>query len=235
MLRGILFDLDDTLYAYAPCNAVALRAVFEGPAAQLWSNFDDFQGAHDGVRGELARELAGQAASHNRILFFKRMLQQVRSAPNPKLTLEMFDVYWTCFLEHMQPAPEAHDVLGRLARARPLAIVSNHTTDIQLRKIARLGFETYFRAIVTSEEVGEEKPSAGPFRAALSALGIGPSEALMVGDDPHSDVRGAQGAGLRVVQTNEFRLRSHEPPTGSPAEHVIERLGEVEAIVAALE
>jgi HAD superfamily hydrolase (TIGR01458 family) len=51
------------------------------------------------------------------------------------------------------------------------------------------------------------KPAARFFLAAAGELGVGPGEVLMVGDDVHADVGGAQSAGLRgaLVRTGKFR------------------------------
>ena len=65
VLRGVLFDLDDTIYEYAPCNEAALQAVHEVSGHELWETRKSFRDVHDEVRRELARELEGQAASHD--------------------------------------------------------------------------------------------------------------------------------------------------------------------------
>ena len=51
------------------------------------------------------------------------------------------------------------------------------------------------------------KPAAAFFQAAATALGAAPGELVMVGDDIHADIGGAQSAGLRgvLVKTGKFR------------------------------
>jgi len=205
LLRGILFDLDDTLYEYAPCNEAGLAAAYEVAGKGPWDSPEGFRRAHDSVRQELARELAGHAASHDRILFFKRMIERAAGAPDPDRTLSMYTAYWERFLETMRPAPRAHEVLAELCASRPLALVSNHTTRAQLRKITRLGLAPYFRGIVTSEDAGAEKPDPRPFERALESLGIPASEAVMIGDDPRSDLEGARACGLKTLWVRTFR------------------------------
>jgi FMN phosphatase YigB (HAD superfamily) len=43
------------------------------------------------------------------------------------------------------------------------------------------------------------KPQPHLFRVALERLGLAPQAVAMVGDSLHSDIRGAQGVGLRTV------------------------------------
>jgi putative hydrolase of the HAD superfamily len=210
MIEAFLFDLDDTLYDYAPCNAAGLEAAHARLAGELSVSADDFRALHDEVRADLAHELRRQAASHDRILFFKRMVEHLSGRPGSALALEVHEAYWSAFLERARPAPHAHDVLGELASAGKVALVSNHTTAVQLRKIDRLGLDPFLTAVVTSEEAGVEKPDARIFAAALSALGVHASNAVMIGDDPAGDIAGARALGLRTVLTTEFR------DTGAP-------------------
>jgi len=63
------------------------------------------------------------------------------------------------------------------------------------------------------------KPSADFFLGAVSAMGIAPAQAVMIGDDAEADVGGALAAGLRgiLVRTGKYRPghegRISPPPT----------------------
>jgi len=229
MIRALLFDLDNTLYHYAPCNEAALSAAHTVCARSVNVTAADFLELHDQVRQELAKRLKGQAASHNRILFFKLMVERLTVASRASLALELFDCYWRVFLEEMKPAPDALDVLGILGGSYDLALVSNHTTDIQLRKIRRLDMERHFSVVVTSEECGAEKPAEVVFERALTALGVEASQAVMIGDDPVSDIQGAREVGLLTVLTTEF---SGESSDEAQAGAVIGSIGQLPALLA---
>lgn len=51
------------------------------------------------------------------------------------------------------------------------------------------------------------KPSPTIFRAALDDIGLDPAEAIMVGDDIHSDIGGAQALGIAGVQVRTGKYR----------------------------
>ncbi|MDZ4117354.1 MAG: HAD family hydrolase, partial [Xanthomonadaceae bacterium] len=53
-----------------------------------------------------------------------------------------------------------------------------------------------------AREHGAAKPDASIFHAACARLKLAPGEVLHVGDDPHLDVVGAHGAGLRGCWIN---------------------------------
>jgi len=212
-LRAILFDLDDTLYGYAPCNEAGLRAAHERLAGEVTASYDDFRACHDEVRLELAEQLEGQAASHNRAIFFKRIAERLVGPGRGSLAVELYDTYWRVFLDTMEPAPAALQLLQDLSRTHRLALVSNHTTEVQLRKLEALGFEPYFEVVMTSEEAGVEKPDPRIFEQALRLLQVAPADSVMVGDGPGVDLLGAQRAGVRCLLSREFvapRLDGYE-------------------------
>lgn len=212
-VQVILFDLDNTLYEYAPCHEAGLEAAHQAMNKESRIPSAAFLDLHDLVRKRLARQLKGQAASHERSLFFKGLVgeflclnpaQGAGHGTHPSLTLLLYQAYWESFLKTMRPAPEAHAVLGQLASTHRLALVSNHTTLVQLKKVVALKIDPYFSAIVTSEEAGAEKPDGRIFSHALSALDSSPNQALMVGDDLHADYHGARAAGLQAVLCTQF-------------------------------
>ncbi len=203
---AVLFDLDDTLYGYAPCNEAALAAV--AGLAQDAGGPDPiaFRSLHDEVRRELALRYAGTAASHDRRRFFSQMV--ARLGLEAALAEQWYRRYWEEFLAVMQPAPQAREVLDELRARCPLALVSNHTTEPQHAKLARLGLADCFAVVVTSEEAGAEKPAAQPFELALERLGVRARDAVMVGDDPVGDIGGASALGIRALQSVQFKQQA---------------------------
>ena len=233
--RALLFDLDNTLYAYAPSDEVALVAAQAVLAPHVEISAAEFRRYNDRIRTEHAERLGGQAASHNRTLFFKSMVEQLTGVSGGDLAARMADGYWAAFLDHMEPAPNAHEVLESLGASHELAVVTNQTTYVQLKKIQRLGFERYFPVVVTSEECGVEKPDARVFQRALRALGAEAAAAVMVGDDPHCDIHGASELGISTVQTTEFTgARRAEDQADARPDAVISSLSELPEVLSRL-
>ena len=116
-----------------------------------------------------------------------------------------------------------------LARGAKLALVSNAPLPgaLYARLLARHDLARGFESLQWSYDAGSRKPSPAMLRAALSALGVTPGSAVMVGDRRGSDVAAGRAAGLRTVW-----LRS-EDGGGPPPDRTIDRLVELPGVVAA--
>lgn len=86
---------------------------------------------------------------------------------------------------------------------------------------------------VTAEVTG--KPAAAFFTAALDALGVTPDQAVMVGDDVHSDVLAAQRLGVTgvLVRTGKFQAETVRSAPIAP-DYVIDSIADLPALLAEL-
>jgi len=84
-----------------------------------------------------------------------------------------------------------------------LGLITNATRDMT-DTYRKQGLEPYLDFVVTSEEVGANKPSPPIFLAALAKAGVEPSEAVHVGDQYDLDVVGARGAGISPVLIDRY-------------------------------
>ena len=80
-----------------------------------------------------------------------------------------------------------------------IGIGSNMTSDVQYRKILKLGLGKYIDGIVTSEEAGEEKPHRKLFDLCVEKAGVMVEESIFIGDSIAHDVTGAQNIGMPVI------------------------------------
>jgi putative hydrolase of the HAD superfamily len=109
--------------------------------------------------------------------------------------------------------PDVLPALGEL-RARGLTLVVASNWDCSLSDwLAPAGITDLVDGVVTSAEVGAPKPLPRVFERALAIAGVGPSEALHVGDKVDNDVEGAAATGVRAVLVQ----REAEPPAGVEA------------------
>lgn len=129
-----------------------------------------------------------------------------------------------------QPGP----ALAALREAgHKLALVSNYNHGGVVRDaLARLGLLSHFDSVIVSGEVGYLKPSPRIYQAALDALGVRASDAVMVGNDLDNDIIAPKRMGLRTVWTPYPRVSP--PPTHPDADAVVGRLAELPKAIESL-
>jgi len=94
-----------------------------------------------------------------------------------------------------RPLDGAEAALVKLRRAGlELACVTNWDIGIG-EQLDRAGLSRYLSAVVSSAEVGAEKPDPRVFAEAVARLGVSPARALHIGDG-EADQAGAAAAGL---------------------------------------
>jgi 2-haloacid dehalogenase len=125
--------------------------------------------------------------------------------------------------------PGTIETLDALAEIADLALVTNGIGDVQRARIARLGLDRFFDAIVISGEVGMAKPGPEIFDLTFEALGH-PDKwtTLMIGDSLSSDMAGGIAYGIATC----WYAAHSTGVTIVPVDHTIMALDELIPIVA---
>jgi 2-haloalkanoic acid dehalogenase type II len=135
------------------------------------------------------------------------LAEAARSTGLPETVAGALEREW----ERIAPWEEAPAILGRLAKTHRLGIVTNCSERLGRAAAAKLGVD--FDVLVTSERAGFYKPHPGPYRLALSELGLDAKEVLFVAGSGF-DLIGTAGVGLDTYWHNRVGLK---PPPGAPA------------------
>ena len=208
--KAVLFDLDNTLYEYEPVHQEALKKTYQVLSKEIKISFEEFLKLFKLSKLEIQRELAGTASSHNRVLYFQRLIEKTHNTIEPDVVLKLYDTYWETFLKNIKLRDGVLQTLKKLKELKiKTAIISDLTTNIQLRKMSKLGIKDYIDVLVTSEEAGNEKPSPIMFLLALKKLNVLPSDAIMVGDNPINDIEGGNAVGLDTVLLSSEKSLKH--------------------------
>lgn len=228
MSRGVLFDLDGTLYEAGRLIPGALEALQYCGEKRIPYRFVT------NITSKSRRQIVGlmhelgihtpedwvftapTAASE---ILHQRGMRKCYFLLRPELLGDFFEV------ESVQESPDAvvvgdigenlnyHDLnrafrflleekcgFFTLARNRFFKVSDGLSIDVGAF-VAALEYATSR----TAELVG--KPSNGFFHAAVESMGLSPADVVMIGDDLESDVLGAKHAGLKgvLVKTGKFR------------------------------
>ena len=200
---AVLFDIDNTLYDYEPANCAANQAV-EGRVIDLFQiSTIAYRTSLNQARQDIKNRLGSTASSHSRLLYFQRMIEILGFRPHLSIVLELEETFWNTFFINAPLFPGATEFIQLLRHQTiPLAIVTDLTTHVQLRKLIHFKLEDAFDAIVTSEEVGTDKPEMRNFELILNKLNIkaNSGQVWMIGDNPKTDVVGGRTIGAVTFQ-----------------------------------
>ncbi len=195
----ILFDVDGTLLDFEQAERDAIGGtlekfqlpyddttidLFSSINAKLWSQLE---------KGEIKKDKLV-------VTRFKKLLE----ALNAKGDAVRINSEFMTRLSHEAPVISgADELLEELAEFATLAVATNASHKVQMRRLEKSGLLKYFDDVFVSEKLGVTKPSPKFFTLALKQLGITKKErVLVVGDSLAADVKGGQGAGLDTCWCN---------------------------------
>ena len=196
----VLLDVGGPIYDDVAYRDALLRATRELAAeVGLQVEEDEFQQVYDERRQAQGGSL--------RTAIAERFL----TAQDRQRLSDRAEKYW------VYPPSALHadvlPVLRKLSGRYKLAIVANQRAVV-VDALRRDGVADFIDIWAVSEVVGAEKPDPAIFEHALREAGVGPENAVHVGNRLDTDVRGARRVGLRTV----WVVRGEAPPEPTPAQ-----------------
>lgn len=211
-IRAILFDLDETLIDWSDFRGnwwelepLHLRNVYNYIAGRYPVEFDS-----DKFVQEFARRsrLLWNAARDSLVSpHVGTLLVETASAlgvPDEYIDREqLITAYGWGPAEGTRPFEEVHRVLARLkGHGFELGIITNSFLPMRMRdaELDAHDLTKYFpRCRLSAADAGFLKPHPEVFRRALMKIGVGPKEAVFVGDNLAADILGAKSVGMKAV------------------------------------
>jgi putative hydrolase of the HAD superfamily len=241
-IETVLFDYGHTLIYFDQRPHSGLVGAYERINRLLADTLErDVPAAHvliekvsSAVDDEIQRDYAaGRPEEVEIAAIYDTALRALGLELEPELIERVMELEQEGWLNSVHVGPDVITTLEALrGYGLRLGIVSNaaYLPRFMKGQLAALGLAQYFDAVTFSSEVGLRKPHREIYADALKKLGADPARTLFVGDRVREDVQGPQALGMRAVLTREWR--QEEDP--GVADFVIQRLGELPAIVSRL-
>lgn len=200
-IRGIYFDLDDTLCAYWDASKRAMRETFAelpvrelGPEEMVAAWAIAFKAFAKEIKSETWYDLYLENGAATRIELMRRMLG-VLDVEYDTLARQLGDRYGELRNTYLELFPEALQIILDLHSNFPLGLMTNGPADVQRQEIERLQIEKYFQVILIEGEMKEGKPRRSVFERAEKLMGLEASQLLMVGNSFAHDIAPALSFG----------------------------------------
>lgn len=216
--KWLFFDLDDTLFDFSSASLKSLAGLWAERAdiRNLYptpESFIDEYHIHNSRMWAL-HESGKITAEFLKPERFRLTLFPDRHDPETvKTCRDMNDRYLWLLGECESVCPGAKETLHFLSKKSLIGVLTNGFTEVQYRKLRSTGLDKYIQRMVISDEIGIQKPDPRIFRYAETATGVNANEAVMIGDNPDNDIKGAIQAGWKAIFYNRKGKELH---TGSP-------------------
>lgn len=207
--KTVIFDLDNCLSAADEVGKELYRPALEA-----------IRSANSGALSEMALERAFSDIWHHALDWVAR---------THRFTPEMVAAGWAEFarLQITRPMKGYPDlpVLGTIPARRFL--VTSGFRRLQTSKIRALGIQDLFVTVyVDAIDEPDRKGKAGIFEAILAEHRLSVRDALVVGDNPESEIKAGNSLGMETVQ-----ILRPGVPRGTNATHYVHGLAEVRDLV----
>lgn len=196
-LQGVVFDMDGVIVDSHPAHRFAWKEFLRTLGKEVPDSELDF--ILDGRKRE------------DILVHFLGPLSEVQFEQYGRLKNDLF---WQAASE-VVPIPGASEFIECLYRAGiTMAVATSASASRTHSILSRTGLLTYFRAVITGEDVRKGKPDPGIYRLACERINCAPNAAVAF-EDAASGIRAAKGAGLRCVGIAGRRSRERLAAAGA--------------------
>ena len=238
MIRAILFDLGNTLLEY---EARPSADLFHDVVTRLREQL-----VHEGTElpdeASLIREfdrvfvrLGAQDSGGSGSAVLESLAATLESAGVSRTFVELPAVVEACYRAVSAQVVVYPDTLSTLIELKQaglrLGVVANTVwpKELHRRDLARFEMLSLFDGTWFSSDLGVAKPDPAIFARVLGELDVEAEEAIYVGDDPATDIAGAQAAGIRSVL--KFHPLQSKLPRGVRPDAKVDALNRLPALV----
>jgi putative hydrolase of the HAD superfamily len=199
-LKGIFFDVDDTLYSTSEFSELARSHALD---AMIQAGLS----MEKGVLQEELEEVIGEFTSNYEHHFDKLLLRipkRFYRGVNPAIIVAAGVIaYHETKIRRLAPYEDAIEVLRLLSKTRLILGVITEGLEVkQAEKLVRMRINEYLspNAIFISNQIGISKPNPKIYQRACSDLNLKPSETMYVGDNPLHDIDPPNQIGMLTVR-----------------------------------
>lgn len=204
-ITHVFFDLDHTLWDFKMNSRETLGELFHEMrlASHGVQDVEAFIESYERVndlkwaqyrKGEIDKQTLRNTRFRDALRHFE--------VDHPELAHEMEIAYIDRSPHKTNLFPGAIETLGYLQEKYALHIITNGFSEVQDVKLNKSGLKPFFETVITSEQVGVNKPDPKIFLHALQSTGAKRNQSVMVGDNLEADVRGARRVGMHAVFFN---------------------------------
>ncbi|HEX8226302.1 MAG TPA: HAD family phosphatase [Candidatus Saccharimonadales bacterium] len=201
--KAALFDLDGVIIDSEPLHMAAFKSTLSAHGYQLsdtdYTEYFEGRSDEDGFR-----------------LYFSSMNKSVDLS---SFMADKADAYLAISAHQLIPYHGIQPLIKDLSAHIPVALVTGSLRSEAETALDICGVRACFKTIVAADDVSNGKPDPEGYFKAASAVGVNPSECVVIEDSP-SGVHAAKTAGMHCIAVTT----THLPSQLAQADQVVDRL-----------
>uniref|UniRef100_A0A7V4E3Y2 HAD family hydrolase n=1 Tax=candidate division WOR-3 bacterium TaxID=2052148 RepID=A0A7V4E3Y2_UNCW3 len=192
MIKGVIFDLDNTLIDFVKMKEIAIEAAI---TAMIDAGLDI---PREEIKKEIYKIYKEKGIEYQEV--FQDFLLRKLGYIDYKILASGIVGYRRAKDFTLVPYPHTeYTLLQLIKRGLKLGVVSDAPKLQAYLRLCYLGFLNYFDCVIAYEDTQKRKPDPEPFLLALKKLNLKPEEVLMVGDWRERDIIGAKLVGMKTA------------------------------------
>jgi len=201
-IKHVFFDLDHTLWDFEVNSNQTFKFIFNQNNIKI--DFEAFKQCYYPINEIYWKKFRENKVSKEALRYgrlsdtFKKLNYRV----NDDMIVILSEAYIENLSNYSALIEGTIDILNYLKPKYIMHIITNGFEEVQGKKMKNAGLNSYFKNIITSEQVGVKKPNPEIFNFALSKCGAKADESIMIGDNYEADVLGALNVGMDAVFCN---------------------------------
>ncbi len=184
MIKAIIFDLGGVCITDGDVSANETVRKLNFPKAKVeeWWNSND----HLFFTGKISEDQ-----------FWRNLLIRVKSG----ITVETLEKKFRMFCKSF---PEVFELIKKLKKHYKLAILTNNSEEWLTFQNKKFDFKRKFDVIVSSHEIGVQKPNKKIYRFILGKLNCNANECIFI-DNKRRNLKPAKQIGMKIILFKNFK------------------------------
>jgi putative hydrolase of the HAD superfamily len=186
MIKGIIFDFDNTIYNYDIANEKALFVLFNIINKTHDIDLNIIKKKYNIINANI-KNSNNPSNKFNKIIYIKQLLEELNISIS--LLSYYYDIFDKVFISNVELYDNFLNFLILLKKNNiKIGILSNNNFMQQLNKINKLKIEQYIDIIQTSDECGYEKPNLNIYLNIIHKLKLNAENIAIIGDNIDHDI-----------------------------------------------
>ena len=215
-VRGIIFDMDNTLYNFFDAKILACEracgTIGAGTGQELFRYF--LSGKRGFENPENIRDYMTDLGVWDESLF-----------------REASGIYENVKISSITLYPGVTELIPELRESgMRLTVVTDADSPQAKKRLTKLGLYDYFESVITPDITGKRKPDPVNFLSAMKVMDTLPEETMVVGDSPKREIEPGNKLGLTTVYAKYGDWLKTPFPSIKP-DHVLEKFEDLRILL----